>query len=292
MSNMKRFYLLAICLVFIFMATAQAARLSSVPQWGRWERSFQANPKTDPDPSIGLIVRLIAPSGKRHKVSAFWDGGKIWRVRFMPDEPGKWRYRTIAYPDYAGLNAQRGSFVCRKINESNKFVLHGAVGLTKDGTNLEHADGTNFLIDEGTEYIQFITSKQFFSSTISEKEPAFTGEKKIQINPAFFRLLDDRINTINSRGRLAVLDLFGDSEQGKNSTWNLPEAQIILLEKYLVARFGAHHVAWLPAGTDEDKTVEAEKWHRIFRAVFGDKHNQQIVLFPYQNWRLKLNLHK
>ena len=289
---MKRFYLLAICLVFIFMAPAQAAKVSPVPQWGRWEQRFQANPKTDPDPSIGLIVRLIAPSGKRHQVSAFWDGGNVWRVRFMPDEPGKWRYRTIAYPDYAGLNARRGSFICRKMKDGNNFVRHGNVRLTNDGKNLTYADGSNFLLAEDVESIRFVTSKQLLSPGVSENETAFTGEKKIQINPAFFKLVDERINTINAKGSLAVLVLFGETEQSRSPAWNLSEEQIILLEKYLVARYGAHHVVWIPAGSDNDKTVDAEKWRRIYRAVFGEKTHAPNVLYPQGAWLLKLNLKK
>ncbi len=302
----------ALGLSIVFLAFTSLASAQPVPQWGRWEKSFEAKPKTDPDPTIGLIVRLTSPHGKIHKVSAFWDGGKIWRVRFMPDEPGKWRFRTIAYPDYAGLNAQRGSFTCRKVNGGNRFALHGAVKVTRDGENLKHVDGSDFVsVGEVTpittlrmegknpnirrEYspiyysktftvIRLTTTSQLITPGNAENEIAFTGDKKIRINPNFFKLLDDRINAINAHGRLAILDFFGKT----TPSWNLPEDQIILLEKYLVARYGAHHVAWLPDNSDDDKSVESERSRRIFKAVFGDKHNSQTVLLPYQYWQSKL----
>lgn len=46
-----------------------------------------------------LEVTFTAPSGKWVQVPGFFDGdgqgngtGNVWRVRFMPDEPGRWRY--------------------------------------------------------------------------------------------------------------------------------------------------------------------------------------------------------
>lgn len=302
---MKRFYLLVTCLFFIFMAPAQAAKVSPVPQWGKWEQRFQANPKTDPDPTIGLIVRLTSPRGKIHKVSAFWDGGKVWRVRFMPDEPGKWRYRTIAYPDYAGLNAQRGTFICRKTKDENRFIQHGSIRVAKDGTHLEHADGTpffwlgdtvwngalkatkedwaTFLTDRVAKKftaIQFVTTQWRSAPTNLEGEIAFTGKEKIQINPAFFKRMDERFDALNARGLLAVPVLLWAIKGDENPGWYLPEDQIILLEKYLVARYGAHHVVWIPAGDATYKNENGEKWRRICRAVFDGTNHAPIVLHP------------
>lgn len=301
---MKTNYVLIVfvCLLLTPVCLAQNNR---VPLWGRWERAFEADPKTSPDPSIGLIVRLVSPTGKRHKVSAFWDGGRTWRVRFMPNEAGTWRFRTIAYPDYAGLNAQRGSFVCRKTKDINRFFRHGAVQVSKAGSHLEHADGTPFfwlgdtawngaLLSKAEDWdkyledrvakkftaIQFVTTQWRSAPGNLEGEVAFTGKEKIQINPAFFKRMDARIDALNAKGLLAIPVLLWAIRGDENPGWYLPEDQAILLEKYLVARYGAHHVVWIPAGDTTYRDANGEKWRRICREVFGDEPHAPIVMHP------------
>ena len=294
------------CLIAaLFLLLPCAVQSQTVSLWSRWERSFEAAPKTNPDPSIGLLVRLTAPSGKRHKVSAFWDGGSTWRVRFMPNEVGKWRFRTIAYPDYAGLSAQRGSFVCRKTKEDNRFLQHGAVRVSPDGTHLEHADGTPFfwlgdtawngaLLSKTEDWntyledrvakkftaIQFVTTQWRSAPGNREGEVAFTGKEKIQINPAFFKRMDERVDALNAKGLLAVPVLLWAIKGDENPGWYLPEDQAILLEKYLVARYGAHHVVWIPAGDTTYREANGEKWRRISRAVFDGTEHAPVVQHP------------
>lgn len=301
---MKIHSLFAIIVLFLLAPTC-LVHGKPIPLWGRWERAFEADPKTYPDPTIGLIVRLTSPTGKRYKVSAFWDGGRIWRVRFMPNEAGKWRFRTIAYPDYAGLNAKRGSFVCRQTKDKNPFLQHGALRVSKDGSHLEHADGTPFFwlgdtawngalmskTDDWNKYlenrvakkftaIQFVTTQWRTAPTNLEGEVAFTGKEKVQINPAFFKRIDARIDTLNAKGLLAVPVLLWAIRGDENPGWYLPEDQAILIEKYLVARYGAHHVVWIPAGDSTYQETNGEKWRRICRAVFDEEPHAPIVMHP------------
>jgi hypothetical protein len=52
-------------------------------------RAGVANPFRD----AGLVGEFTAPSGKSVTVEGFYDGEDIWRLRFAPDEQGKWRFR-------------------------------------------------------------------------------------------------------------------------------------------------------------------------------------------------------
>ena len=66
-----------------------------VAQWTRFEAQFTSSGKYDnPVQKVQLKVEFIPPSGKKRMVLAFWDRGKTWRVRFSPNEKGKWMYRT------------------------------------------------------------------------------------------------------------------------------------------------------------------------------------------------------
>ncbi len=303
--RLKNFSLLVICLFFSVCVSAQSANKKAVALWGRWEKAFTAAARTNPDPSIGLLVRLTAPSGKVHKVSAFWDGGRIWRVRFMPDEIGTWRFRTIAYPDYAGLNSQRGKFVCQKTKDTNRFLQHGALRVSQDRTHLEHADGTPFfwlgdtawngaLLSKAEDWnrfladrvakkftaIQFVTTQWRSAPGNLENEVAFTGKEKVQINPAFFKRMDARFDALNAQGLLAVPVLLWAIKGDENPGWYLPEDQAILLEKYLVARYGGHHVVWIPAGDTTYREANGERWRRIARAVFDGTNHAPVVMHP------------
>ena len=200
---------------------------------------------------------------------------------------------------------KRGSFNCRKVKTENPLLLHGAIRVASSGTHLEHADGTPFFWLADTAWngalkstkedwntflddrvakkftaIQFVTTQWRSAPTNLENEVAFTGTEKIQINPAFFKRMDERVDALNAKGLLAVPVLLWAIKGNENPGWYLPEDQIILLEKYLVARYGAHHVVWIPAGDSTYKEANGEKWRRICRAVFDGTNHAPIVMHP------------
>ena len=103
--------------------------------WGRWEGVFHsATPYSDSVNDVALTVQMVAPSGTRHTVPAFWDGGQTWRARFIPDEAGPWTYTTRCTP--AGYRAARSArrFSCAPYEGDNPLYRHGAVGLSAHGT--------------------------------------------------------------------------------------------------------------------------------------------------------------
>jgi hypothetical protein len=65
---------------------------------------------------VTLNVQYQAPSGKLYKFYGFYDGdgmgssmGNIWKIRFMPDEPGTWTY---VYDWSDGTKGGSGRFDC------------------------------------------------------------------------------------------------------------------------------------------------------------------------------------
>src|SRR6185369_11828175 len=82
------------CLV-LPMLKAFAERPAVVRKWGRFEQEFKTKTHYEnPLQDVRLAVVFTGPSGESTTVDAFWDGGKIWRVRFSPGEVGKWIYST------------------------------------------------------------------------------------------------------------------------------------------------------------------------------------------------------
>lgn len=92
---------------------------------------------------ISFSAEFISPSLELFKVSSFYDGrdvhGKgIWKTRFMPHEPGMWKY-TIK--NNAGATAQTGKFTVT--DQSAHPGNHGHVKLdTQNSRFLIHDDGT------------------------------------------------------------------------------------------------------------------------------------------------------
>src|SRR5205823_1709658 len=90
-------------------------------------------------------VVFTSPLGETNQVYGFWDSGKTWRVRFSPNLPGRWSYKTTCSdPDNKGLHHQTGNFLCTSATGTNRFDQHGPVRVAQDRRHFEHADGTAF----------------------------------------------------------------------------------------------------------------------------------------------------
>jgi hypothetical protein len=290
----------------LLVTAAVAARAAQpVPLWGRWDLELHAAAAADPKTEV--TVDLRSPSDRTFAVEGFWDGGSIWRARFMPVEPGTWSYRTRSVPPVAGLDGVSGRFECRRApHKGNPLLRHGPVRVASSGTHLVHADGTPFfwlgdtvwngvlqssredwsvfLADRAAKrfsVIQFVMTAPWRTSAASaEGEVAFTGRDDIAISPRFFARIDERVDAINAAGLVAVPVLLWAIRGDENPGYSLPESQAIQLARYLVARYGAHHIVWIPAGDGNYSGDFAERWKRIGRAVFGDAAHAPTVMHP------------
>lgn len=100
--------------LFALLIAASGAALSfAAPQVGQWDR-FELvvrNAKTYADPyrDVTLDVTFTRPDGGKAEFWGVYDGGATWRIRFMPDQRGTWRY-TARFSD--GAAGASGSFTC------------------------------------------------------------------------------------------------------------------------------------------------------------------------------------
>ncbi|MBW3625363.1 MAG: DUF4038 domain-containing protein [Armatimonadetes bacterium] len=289
---------LALCLVFALAAVSDS---EAAPLYGRWGRTFAAQDGTPHHAEV--TVRLTSPKEKNHTVSGYWDGGTSWGVRFMPDEEGEWSYRSES--DSPGLDGVTGTFSCRRVPTDDRFLQHGPLRVSRDGRSFEHADGTPFFwlgdtvwtgpqlaakgdwdrfLDDRVQKkftgIQFVLTAPWRTAPTDENgHPSYTGQEEMRIVPEYFRRMDERVNAINAHGLLAIpvmLWSIGPNDPGRF----LPEDQAIRLARYLLARYGAHHVAWILPGDDKYVDENAEKWKRIGRAVFDGREHAPVTLHP------------
>ncbi len=113
----------------------------------------------------------------------------------------------------------------------------------------------------------------------------------VRMNPRFYRRLDARIDAVNAHGLLAgiVLTWAFRPEDSGNS---LQEADLVRVIRYLVARYGAHHVVWILTGDSAYEGADGERWKRVGRTVFGGSPPHAPVtthpgdmLWPWDSFR-------
>jgi hypothetical protein len=91
-------------------APAAQKGAQTVGRWDRFEVAVQnAKKYADPYRDVTLEVTFTRPDGGKVEFWGFYDGGATWRVRFMPDQLGTWRY-AARFSD--GSRGASGTFTC------------------------------------------------------------------------------------------------------------------------------------------------------------------------------------
>ncbi len=138
---MLRLLVTAFCLILapVLAGAADDATGSPAPRiplWSRFEASAD-NPSrfTDPFRDVSLDVTYTAPDGRKIGFWGFYDGGTTWRIRFMPDMVGTWRYDAVftettatdpsgAATETRSRPAISGAFECVPSDLPGQIVVH------------------------------------------------------------------------------------------------------------------------------------------------------------------------
>src|SRR5262245_26655067 len=118
---------------------------AAVPLYGRFQTEIlngkgYANPFQD----VSLEAVFTSPSKRKVKWFGFHDGdgqggqsGPIWKLRFMPDEPGPWSFEATFSDGTAGAG---GTFACV------------AAGAMPGPLRVDPANGRSWLFADGTRF--------------------------------------------------------------------------------------------------------------------------------------------
>lgn len=300
-------------ILFLFLFSLKlVAQYPDAVSWHKYEIVLNSN--TDYENPVQDVrfmeVTFTSPTGKAKTINGFWDGSRIWKVRFMPDETGKWNFvSACSDTQNEGLHGQKGSFLCHHGNETKNIFKHGPV-INPVGTyHLTHSDGTPFFwlactawngalkstdsewdqylqhrIDNNYTAIQLVTTQWRGCDKSSEGMIAFEGCGRIKVNPEFFRLIDKKIDRVNEFGLVAAPVILWTLQTGRGRElspgYYLPDDQAILLAKYIVSRYGGNHVVWLLGGDGDYTGTYEQRWKTIGRAVFDGKHQGIVAQHP------------
>ncbi|MHC4533165.1 MAG: apiosidase-like domain-containing protein [Planctomycetota bacterium] len=314
MKHIKSFLptlVLGFVLTLTYSTTVPAANIIA-EQWTRFENTLISEKDySNPVQDIKVRVEFTAPSGNKRTLLAFWDGGRLWRMRFSPDEPGNWTYSTACSDkNNNGLHNQIGSFQCEQYTGVLPLFRHGELRLSENRRYFEHFDGTPFFWLADTVWcgpalsdlndwniflndrlwkeftaIQFVMTQWRMTKTDAEGNPTFTGKEKVVVNPAYFQRLDKYIDAINDAGLVAVPVLLWAIRGDENPGYYLPEDQKIVLAEYMIARYGAHQVIWFLGGDGNFSGENAQTWKNVGRAVFNkDQHRLATMHVRGRSW--------
>ena len=312
--HMNKFGIWKMLAALVVMAGGNAvAADQEVPKWQRFELTLESSANyANPLQEAQLEATFTAPSGQTRKVPGFWDDKNTWRVRFAPNETGKWTYKTsCSDKSNKALDAQSGAFTCTAPTGKTRFDQHGPIRVSADDRSFVHEDKTPFFWladtawngallsnqDEWDHYIRERTRQKFTAvqwvATQWRASPkgdadgklAYTGPtNKIVINPAFFQRLDQKVDALNKAGLLSVPVMLWAIAGGSNPSINpgvsLPDDQAILLARYQLARWGANHVAWFLGGDADYRGEKAARWRKLGRAVFSGVPHGPVTMHP------------
>jgi hypothetical protein len=290
-----------LALLLLLLAPGAGAQ---VFRHGRFEQALKSGSEIADPLENEVIVEFTAPGGARTMVAAFWDGGRDWKVRFCPERTGAWKWRMIA----PGFEPASGEFHVAAYNGANELYRRGAPRLSQDRRHFAHADGTpwfwlsctgwnsalmstreewdRYLADRAAKRftaVQFVMTQWRAGRRDELGQVAFATEGGLKVNPAFYRRMDARFDSLNERGLVAAPVLLWalTSKDRESPGVALSTEDAIRLARYMVARYGAHHTLWILGGDGEYRGENAERWKAIGRAVFPEgRPNRPVTLHP------------
>jgi len=289
--------LLASAIVGLGLTVCAAADLPMVPRWKRFEQQFQSEVVHTNPIAVSLRVELRSPQGERQTVPGFWDGGKTWRMRALPGIAGRWSFRTICSDtNDTGLHHRTGEFLCTAGERGNRWLEHGPVRVSREGTSYAHADRTSL----------FLTVELAWNATRRDLPPEFDrrarelarrninalawtiwpgkderGEGAFEpdgaLNLEFLRRLDNKVEMLTHAGLLNIIAPAWEMRVGNEE---VSEAQVALLWEQALARWHANPALWLVAVESGSSGANIGRWRRIAETVFAGESTLPVIFLP------------
>ena len=289
--SMKR--CLATALLLLGLSTLpQSCFAGTVEQWGIFETALTGPATGDPFTDVQLSA-VFSHGDHSVTVTGFYDGAGVYRIRFMPDQPGPWTFTTQS--NRPELSNKTGAFTASPPSAGN----HGPVRV-RDSAGFVYADGTPYreigttcyawahqddALEEQT--LQTLSAAPFNKLRMcifpkyyhyNQVEPIFypfegTPPNKwnfTRFNPAFFQHMEKRIGQLNDLGIQADLILFHpyDGQWSTTAHWGFDRMGADNDDRYLryvLARFGAYRNVWWSLANEWDfvKTKQVADWDRF-----------------------------
>jgi hypothetical protein len=294
---------------------------TTVEQWGMFEVTLQGPSSGNPFKEVSLTAAFTLEH-RMMQVTGFYDGEGIYKVRFMPDAPGKWSYVTASSaPQLAG---HTGGFTAIAPTAANN---HGPVGVARE-FHFQYADGTPYFPFGTTTYAYLFTAEANYKNSLAGMVGAkfnksricllpkglgadreaqilpFPRENKVndltRFNPVYFRMVEERIVALQKAGIEADLILFHPYDSWGYKTMGAEADDFYL--KYAIARLSAYRNIWWSIANEYDliKTKTMPEWDRYFRITVASDpyshlrsiHHSGLIYDNTKSWVTHASLQK
>jgi hypothetical protein len=283
--------------VTLLVVALSGSGAPAVEQWGIFEITLKGPAAGNPFVDVQLSARFTR-GDRAVTVPGFYDGDGLYRIRFMPEQQGEWRYRTKS--NRPELDGRTGTFTAGKPAAGN----HGPVRV-RHTYHFAHADGTPYFPVGTTSYAWTHQGEELKEQTLAtlkrapfnkvrfcvfpkwyaynRNEPAlypFAGRPPrgwdfTRFNPAFFRHLEKRIGQLRDLGIEADLILFHPYDRGHWGFDRMGPADDDRYLRYVLARLAAYRNVWWSLANEYDFMKEKKEvdWDRFFHLVLtNDPH--------------------
>ena len=259
-----------------------------VEQWGIFELTLPGPAEGNPFTEVRLSARFTQ-GDRTVQAAGFYDGDGVYRVRFMPETAGEWRYETAS--NRPELSGKAGTFTVTPPSPGN----HGPVRVAHtfhfayaDGTPYRQLGTTCYMWTQQPDAQQELTLQTLAAAPFNKLRmfilPQGRSSRALRLypfegtpprtwdltrfNPAYFRHLEQRIRQLGELGIEADLILFHPYDQalGFNSMDAASDDRYV---RYVTARFAAHRNVWWSLANEYDfNRAKAETdWDRLFQVV-------------------------
>ncbi len=254
-----------------------------------WELGMPASAWAETD----LTVR-VEHGDRAWTVRGFYKGDGRYAARFLPDEPGEYRYRT------EGIVSTSGKVDVEPALPGRHGMLHA------EGSAFAYADGTPFYPFGTTVYALAHQEKELIDTTIDSLAHAPFNKVRMCVFPkhyhynhnepdhypfekdekgdwdvsrpcfAFWDALEERIRQLDALGIQADLILFHPYDRWGFNT--LTREQNLMYLDYLLARLSAFPNVWWSLANEYDLTGKSDsEWEEIEEHVAaGDPYGHPL----------------
>jgi hypothetical protein len=264
---------------------------TAIERWATLDISLPGPATGNPFADVQLSATFVLGSHEQ-TVAGFYDGDGIYRVRFMPDRTGHWRYTT--HSNAPAIDGKSGEFEVVVPSKGN----HGPVRV-RNTYHFAYADGTPYKPLGTTCYAWTSQPDELEEQTLktlagspfnkvrmcvfpkryawNENEPPlypFEGTPPnewdfTRFNPAFFRHLETRIAQLRDLGIEADVILFHPYDEGH---WGFDRMSAKADDRYLryvISRLSAFRNVWWSLANEYDFMTEKRQsdWDRSFEIV-------------------------
>ncbi len=304
---------LAFSLAHVF---ALAAEPPQVELWDRFELNLTGPSSGNPFLEVELNARFTQ-GNTTINVTGFYDGEGQYRVRFMPEKTGEWRYITRS--NRKALDGKTGTVIVTPPSAKN----HGPVRVAHT-YHFAYADGTPFHQLGTTAYVWTHQGETLEEQTLNtlagapfnkirfcvfpknydwnKNEPPsypFVGTPPsswdfTRFNPKYFNHLEKRIAQLSALGIEADIILFHPYDKGRWGFDRMDAASDDRYLRYVIARLAAYRNIWWSLANEYDfmKEKTESDWDRFGLIVqesdpyahLRSIHNGTLIYNHNQPW--------